>query len=66
MPLLSLTGSGDVAPDRYLGLACGLGGPVGGYLGAHWRPRLAEDALRLLLGALATAVGAVCAVRSPR
>jgi hypothetical protein len=60
------TGSGDVAPDRYLGLACGLGGLVGGYLGAQWRPRPAETALRLLLGALASALGGVCAVRSLR
>ncbi|ANS62833.1 hypothetical protein SLINC_0609 [Streptomyces lincolnensis] len=64
--LLSLTGSGDTAPDWYLGLACGLGGLIGGYLGAHLRPRLPETALRLLLGALATALGAVYAVQSLR
>jgi uncharacterized membrane protein YfcA len=64
--LLSLTGSGDIAPDWHLGLACGLGGLVGGYLGAYLRPRLPETALRLLLGALATALGALYAVQSLR
>ncbi|MEU2165428.1 sulfite exporter TauE/SafE family protein [Streptomyces chengbuensis] len=64
--LLSLTGSGDIAPDWYLGLACGLGGLIGGYLGAHLQPRLPETALRLLLGALATALGALYAVQSLR
>jgi uncharacterized membrane protein YfcA len=64
--LLSLTGSGDVAPDWSLGLACGLGGLIGGYLGAYLQPRLPETALRLLLGALATAFGALYAVQSLR
>ncbi|MEV0123881.1 sulfite exporter TauE/SafE family protein [Streptomyces sp. NPDC050703] len=64
--LLSLTSSGDIAPDWYLGLACGLGGLIGGYLGAHLQPRLPETALRLLLGALATALGALYAVQSLR
>ncbi|MGP4086181.1 TSUP family transporter [Streptomyces sp. KR55] len=64
--LLSLTGSGDIAPDWYLGLACGLGGLIGGYLGAHLQPRLPETALRLLLGALATILGALYAVQSLR
>ncbi|MGV9279862.1 TSUP family transporter [Streptomyces sp. NPDC003730] len=64
--LLSLTGSGDIAPDWYLGLVCGLGGLIGGYLGAHLQPRLPETALRLLLGALATALGALYAVQSLR
>ena len=57
--LLSLTDSGDIAPDWYLGLACGIGGLIGGYLGAHLQPRLPETALRLLLGALVTALGAL-------
>ncbi|CAM5494957.1 putative membrane transporter protein OS=Streptomyces tendae OX=1932 GN=F3L20_14720 PE=3 SV=1 [Streptomyces tendae] len=64
--LLSLTGSGDIAPHWYLGLACGLGGLIGGYLGAHLQPRLSETALRLLLGALATVLGALYAVQSLR
>ncbi|GGW47779.1 sulfite exporter TauE/SafE family protein [Streptomyces caelestis] len=64
--LLSLTSSGDIAPDWSLGLACGLGGLVGGYLGAHLQPRLPETALRLLLGALATVLGALHAAQSLR
>jgi uncharacterized protein len=64
--LLSLTGSGDVAPDWFLGLACGLGGLIGGYLGAHLQPRLPETALRLLLGTLATVFGVLYAVPSLR
>ncbi|QHY96189.1 Sulfite exporter TauE/SafE [Streptomyces sp. S4.7] len=57
--LLSLVSSGDVAPDWSLGTACGAGGPIGGYLGARLQPHLPETALRLLLGALATALGAL-------
>ncbi|MGI3222670.1 TSUP family transporter [Streptomyces sp. GTA36] len=57
--LLSLVSSGDVAPDWWLGLACGTGGLIGGYLGARLQPRLPERALRLLLGTLAAALGAL-------
>ena len=64
--LLSLAGSGDIAPDWYLGLACGLGGLAGGYLGARLQPRLPETALRLLLGALATLLGVFYAAQSLR
>lgn len=62
--VLSLAGSGSIAPHWFLGLACGLGGLIGGYLGAILQPRLPEKALRLLLGALAASVGAVYAVES--
>ncbi|MEV5399790.1 sulfite exporter TauE/SafE family protein [Streptomyces cellulosae] len=62
--LLSLAGTGDVAPDWYLGLACGLGGLIGGYLGARLQPRLPETGLRLLLGSLAAAVGVLHAVQA--
>jgi uncharacterized protein len=61
--LLSLTITGDVAPDWLLGLTCGAGGLLGGYLGAHLQPRLPETVLRLLLAALATGVGAFYAVQ---
>ncbi|MFF8873365.1 sulfite exporter TauE/SafE family protein [Streptomyces massasporeus] len=57
--LLSLVSTGDVVPDWWLGLACGTGGLIGGYLGARLQPRLHERALRLLLGTLAVAVGAL-------
>ncbi|WP_411104905.1 sulfite exporter TauE/SafE family protein [Streptomyces sp. cmx-4-9] len=59
--LLSLAESGDISPDWFLGLACGVGGLIGGYLGARLQPRLPETALRLLLGALAASVGVLYA-----
>ncbi len=62
--LLSLTGRGNVSPDWYLSLSCGLGGLVGGYLGARLQPRLPETALRLLLGTLATAIGTLYTVQT--
>lgn len=57
--LLALVTPGSVAPDWPIGIACGLGGLLGGYLGAHLQPRLPEPALRLLLGTLAAAIGAL-------
>ncbi|MFI8320049.1 TSUP family transporter [Streptomyces sp. NPDC085529] len=62
--VLSAAGTGDIAPDWWLGLACGLGGLIGGYLGARLQPRLPERALRLLLGALATTIGALYAAQA--
>ncbi|WP_395575594.1 sulfite exporter TauE/SafE family protein [Streptomyces sp. BK79] len=62
--LLALASTGPVAPDWWLGLACGLGGLIGGYLGARLQPHLPETALRLLLGALAAALGVLYAVQS--
>ncbi|MGW6735759.1 sulfite exporter TauE/SafE family protein [Streptomyces sp. NPDC055013] len=62
--LLSLVSSGDIAPDWWLGLACGAGGLIGGYLGARLQPHLPERALRLLLGALAAALGALYAAQT--
>ncbi|WP_280871788.1 sulfite exporter TauE/SafE family protein [Streptomyces sp. MJP52] len=64
--LLSLAATGDVAPDWALGLACGAGGLVGGYLGARLQPLLPETALRLLLGLLATGIGALYAAATLR
>jgi uncharacterized membrane protein YfcA len=64
--LLSLAGSGDVAPDWFLGLACGTGGLIGGYLGARLQPRVPETVLRLLLGVLATALGTLYALQAIR
>jgi hypothetical protein len=51
--LLSLNASGSVVPDWPLGLICGAGGLIGGYLGARLQALLPEPALRLLLGLLA-------------
>lgn len=62
--LLSLAVTGDVAPDWLLGLSCGAGGLVGGYLGARLQPHLPEAGLRLLLGALAAGIGALYTVQT--
>ncbi|MFG2594308.1 sulfite exporter TauE/SafE family protein [Streptomyces sp. NPDC048438] len=62
--VLGLASPGPVAPDWWLGLASGAGGLIGGYLGARLQPRLPETALRLLLGTLAAALGALYAVQS--
>ncbi|MFF7719324.1 TSUP family transporter [Streptomyces luteogriseus] len=62
--VLSLLSSGDVAPDWWLGLSCGVGGLAGGYLGALLQPRLPETVLRLLLGILATGVGGMYALQA--
>ncbi|MFI1442065.1 TSUP family transporter [Streptomyces fructofermentans] len=61
--LLSLATTGAVAPDWLLGLSCGAGGLLGGYLGARLQPHLPETALRLLLGTHATGVGALYAAQ---
>ncbi|MEV5546781.1 sulfite exporter TauE/SafE family protein [Streptomyces sp. NPDC052309] len=61
--LLSPAAPGDIAPDWLLGLSCGLGGLIGGCLGARLQPHLPETALRLLLGAVATGIGTLYAVQ---
>jgi len=55
--LLSLGGSGDVAPDWTLGIGIGLGGLAGAYLGARLQSRLPETLLRRALGLLALGLG---------
>jgi uncharacterized membrane protein YfcA len=55
--LLSLGGSGDIAPDWALGIGMGIGGLAGAYLGARLQARLPEQLLRRGLGALAFALG---------
>ncbi|MFF7777420.1 sulfite exporter TauE/SafE family protein [Streptomyces tanashiensis] len=62
--VLATLSSGPVAPDWTLGLACGLGGLVGGYLGARLQPHLPESALRLLLGMLAATLGTLYATQA--
>lgn len=57
--LLAATTPGAVAPDWPVGIACGCGGLLGGYLGARVQPHVPERALRLLLGGLALLVGAL-------
>lgn len=51
--LLSLTTDGPIRPDWVIGALCGLGGLLGGYLGARLQPHVPETGLRILLGALA-------------
>lgn len=55
--LLALTTTGDVGPNWPLGLTCGVGGLIGGYLGARIQHRLPETGLKTLLGTLAVALG---------
>lgn len=52
--LLALVTTGDIAPNWTVGLVCGLGGLLGGYLGARLQPHLPERVLRSVLGVLAT------------
>lgn len=47
---LALAGHPQAAPDWNIALACGLGGLVGGYVGAALQPRLSADLLRRGLG----------------
>jgi len=62
--LLALTTTGPVAPNWPLGLICGLGGLVGGYLGARLQPRLPESGLRVLLGTLAVVLAITYVVQT--
>jgi uncharacterized membrane protein YfcA len=55
--LLSISGSGDIAPDWALGIGMGLGGLAGAYLGARLQARLPEQLLRRGLGLLALGLG---------
>lgn len=54
--VLSLDATGTIAPDWSLGIALGLGGLAGSWLGATLQPRIPERALRTLLGVLALAL----------
>ncbi|MGD9527017.1 TSUP family transporter [Pseudonocardia sp.] len=64
--LLSLTTDGPVSPDWGVGLLCGLGGLIGGYLGARLQPRVPETGLRFLLGALAIGLAVSYVVQAAR
>jgi uncharacterized protein len=46
--------SGAIAPNWPLGIACSLGGLIGGYLGALLQPHMPDTALRKTLELLAT------------
>jgi uncharacterized membrane protein YfcA len=62
--VLQLNASGSISPDWPLGVACGLGGLCGGYLGASLQPRLPEQLLRTLLGLLAISLAVVYAIQA--
>ena len=64
--VLAVFAHGSIAPDWSIGIACGLGGLVGGYLGARLQPVLPEHALRLLLGCLAVGVGGLYVLQAAR
>jgi uncharacterized membrane protein YfcA len=55
--LLSIAGSGDIAPDWALGIGMGLGGLAGANLGVRLQTRLPEQVLRRGLGVLALVLG---------
>ena len=57
--VLALDAPGTVSPDWTLGIAAGLGGLAGGWLGATIQPAVPERALRTLLGVLALALAVV-------
>ena len=56
--------TGPIGPDWSLGIACGLGGLFGGYLGASLQPRMPETLLRTLLGLLALGLAVLYAVQA--
>jgi uncharacterized protein len=61
--VISLDATGSVSPDWSLGIAIGLGGFAGGWVGASLQPRIPERALRNLLGVLALALAALYAAQ---
>jgi uncharacterized membrane protein YfcA len=56
--ILSIHQHGPVAPDWPTGVALGVGGLAGGYLGARMQSRLPEALIRRLVGVLVIAIGA--------
>ncbi len=62
--VLALTAPGSIAPHWAVGFASGLGGLAGAYLGARLHHRIPDTGLRLLLGVLAAALGAVYLTRA--
>jgi uncharacterized protein len=56
--ILSAGHHGSVAPDWGIGIALGIGGLLGGYLGALAQPHLPDRLIRRVLGLLVTAIGA--------
>lgn len=61
--VIALRVDGAVAPDWVLGITCGLGGLVGGYLGARWQRHLPERALTCMLGVAAVTLAGLYGVQ---
>jgi uncharacterized membrane protein YfcA len=61
--VIALDATGPISPDWSLGVATGVGGLAGGWLGASLQPRLPERALRALLGLMALALALVYLVQ---
>ena len=55
--ILSVNHHGSIAPDWRTGIALGIGGLAGGYVGARWHARLPEAMIRRLLALVVVAVG---------
>jgi uncharacterized protein len=55
--ILATQSRGAISPDWPVGVALGLGGLCGGYVGAHLQPRLPEVVVRRLLGAVVLVIG---------
>ncbi len=54
--VIALDATGPVSPDWSLGIATGIGGLAGGWVGASLQPRIPERGLRILLGSMALAL----------
>jgi uncharacterized membrane protein YfcA len=64
--VLALTSTEPIAPEWALGLACGLGGLVGGYFGARLQPKIPEKLLRRFLGGIAILLALIYVVEALR
>lgn len=60
------TAGHHIAPDWVVGLVAGVGGLLGGYLGARLQPQLPDTALRKALGTMAIATGILYVLESLR
>jgi uncharacterized protein len=55
--LLSISHQGSIAPDWPTGIALGIGGLAGGYVGARMHARMPETLIRRLLALVVVAIG---------
>lgn len=61
--VIALDAPGPISPDWSIGVCAGVGGLLGGWLGASLQPRVPERALRTLLGVLALALAVLYVVQ---